>query len=522
MRRVKKVLSIALVAVMAVSMFTGCGDAPVSTGERKLTYWIGNDLKESISDYNDYVALQKMQESIGIEVEFIHPSSAVWDEQFNIMMASGDFTDIIQYNWGTRYKGGYDAALEDGIIVDLTDKINKMPNFSKILKENPDVNKTLRSTDGKLLFVATITDDVITNANMGPMIRKDWLDKLGLEMPETISDWYTVLKAFKEKDPNGNGQADEIPFSAYKSGAFNWFAAAYGTKQSDVFVKDGKVVYGTIQPEFKEYITEMARWYKEGLIDSEYSAVDKKVLDANMTNDISGATIAYVGSSMGNYLAVKKDDPNFNLVAAPWPSKSEGTPNYIGTNLNRRTGNDVGTVITTKCKDVDLALEFLDYSFGEEATIFQNWGVEGKTYTVENGEYKLTDYVLNNPDGKSPTQAITPIAATAYGVPPKLMLGDAYIQVQYSRPQQADAARLWAQGDDSLMTLQWPMTAEEKSRISAIMTEIKSYEEEMCTKMVMGKEPVENFDKFVAEMKNFGVDELVSIYQTAYDRFMSQ
>ncbi|MBQ6998523.1 MAG: extracellular solute-binding protein [Clostridia bacterium] len=520
MKNVKKILSISLVAVMAVSMFTGCGDDTATSGERKLTYWLGNSVSSAVSDYNDAVALQKMQESIGIEVEFIHPSSALWEEQFNIMLASGDLTDIIQYNWGTKYNGGYDGALNDGLIVDLSDKLDKMPNFKKILEENPDYDKTIRTTDGKLLYVASFNNDLVINSSMGPMIRKDWLDKLGLEVPETISDWYTVLKAFKEKDPNGNGQADEIPFASYKSPAFNWFAAAYGTKKGDVYVKNGKVVYGTTQPEFKEFITEMAKWYKEGLIDNEFAALEKSVMDANMTNDFSGATIAYVGGSMGAYLSAKKDDPNYNLVAAPWPAKTAGAPNYIGTQLNRKGGGDVGSVITTKCKDIDLALEFIDYSFGEEATDFQNWGVEGETYTVENGEKKFTDFIMKNPEGKSPTQAINPIAFTAYGTPPRVVDGAAYSQIQYSMPQQAEASVLWSKGDDSLMTDLWPMTAEEKERVSAIKTEMTAYEDEMYTKMVMGIEPVEKFEQFVAEMEKFGVKELESLYQTAYDRFM--
>ncbi len=522
MKKVSKIISIMLVALMAITMFTGCGDETATSSDRKLTYWIGNSIQSHITDYNDAVSLQKMQENIGIEVDFIHPTSAAWEEQFNIMIASGDLTDLIQWNWSTKYKGGYDGALADGLIVDLSDKLNKMPNFKKILEENPDFDKTSRTVDGKLLFVSSITNDIVTNSNLGPMIRKDWLDKLGLKMPETMDDWYTVLKAFKEKDPNGNGKADEIPLACTKSPAFNWFASAYGTKKSDVYVKNGKVVYGTIQPEFKEFITEMNKWYNEGLIDNEFSALDKATADANMTTDISGATIGYVGGNMGSYLAARKGDASYNLVAAPWPSKTSGTPNYIGTQLNRKGGNDVGTVITTKCKDLDLALEFLDYGYSEEATILQNWGIEGKTYTIENGEYKLTDYVLNNPDGKSIVQAMTPIAFTAYGIPAKVTDGKAYSMVQYALPQQADASVTWAKGDYGLMTDLWPMTAEEKTRISEIMTEMQAYEDEMYTKMIMGIEPVENFDKFVAEMEKFGVKELEKIYQTAYDRFISE
>ena len=72
------------------------------------------------------------------------------------------------------------------------------------------------------------------------------------------------------------------------------------------------------------------------------------------------------------------------------------------------------------------------------------------------------------------------------------------------------------------MTLLWPMTSEEKSRISEIKTEMQAYEDEMYTKMIMGTESIEKFDEFVANMKKFGVEELEKIYQTAYDRFMAE
>lgn len=527
MKKAKKILGVVLVVAMAVSMFAGCGAKTSehnSSSERKLEYWLGNNVSSYVSDYNDAVALQEIQKLVDIEVEFVHPSSAAWEEQFNIMMAAQDYPALVQYNWGTKYAGGYDGAFADDIILDLTPYTDKLPNYSKVLNENPEFAKTVKTTDGKMLYFATMTNDTVTNANMGPMIRKDWLDKVGLDVPTTIEEWYTVLKAFKTQDPNGNGQADEIPFAAYKSPGFNWLAPAYGTKKGDVFVKDGKVVYGSIQPEFKEFVTEMNKWYNEGLIDTEFAALEKSIVDANMTNDISGATLAYIGGSMGNYISARKGDGSgYNLVGAPWPSKVAGAPNYIGTQQSRLGGSDVGTVITTNCNNLDVALEFMDFMFSEEATILQNWGIEGKTYTVdENGKYKLTDFVLNNPDGLSPVEAMTPIAFTAYGVPARIIDGEAYSQVQYSMPAQAEAAVLWSEGDDSLMTLEWPMTAEEKARVSEIKTAISTYEDEMYTKMIMGKEPISKFDAFVSEMKARGVDEMVQIYQTAYDRFLAE
>lgn len=523
MKKSKRILGVVLSSVVVVSMLGGCsGGKDTADGERKLTYWLGNSASSYVSDYNDVASLQKIQENTGIEVDFIHPSSAAWEEQFNIMLAAQDYTDLIQWNWNSSYAGGFDGVVNDGIAVVLDDYMDKLPNYSKVLKENPDFDKTLRTTDGKMVPFAALSSEVQAAA-FGPMIRKDWLDKLNLEVPQTMDDWHNVLTAFKTKDPNGNGKADEIPFAEYKAGAaIAAFANAYGVKKGDVFVKNDKVVYGTVQPEFKDFVTEMNKWYKEGLIDPEFAAIEKSVTDANMTNGISGATIAYVGGSMGNYISANKNNPEYNLVSAPWPAKKAGTPAYNGNQLLRQTDGNMSTVITTGCKNIDVALEFMDYLFSEEGTILQNWGIEGETYTKENGELKFTDYVMNNEDGLSPVQAISPIAFTIWGVPAKIIDADAYTQIQYSMPAQAEAVKNWSAGDRSLMTMIWPMTAEEKERVSEIKTSISTYESEMFTKMVIGKEPISKFDSFVNELKARGVTELEAIYQKAYDRYMGK
>ena len=519
--KLRKIICVAIVALLAVSSLAGCGGDKEQATTGHLTYWMGNYAGASeLDNYGKMESVQKIHEAVGVEVEYVHPSSAAWEESFNIMIASGDYTDMIYWDWANKYTGGYEGALNDGIVLDLTDKTDKLPNYSKILADNPDVDKTIRTTDGKLLFFATVKEDTSLNSCYGPMIRKDWLDKLGLSMPTTIDEWYTVLKAFKEQDPNGNGKADEIPFADTKSPGFKNFAGAFGTK-TGIYVKDGKVVYGFMQPEYKAFITEMNKWYKEGLIDSEFAALDKTTVDAYMSNDTSGATVAYVGSGMGTYLAAGQSIPGYNLVAAPWPSLEKGGKAYIPQEFDRITSTTTGGVITTKCQDLDAAFKYMDYFYTPEATVLLNWGIEGKSYVVENGEKKLTDFVTNNPDGKSRNQAMGLYANTASGAPQKIMAADAFAAVQYGTPQQKDASVIWNEGDRSLMTLEWPMTAEEKQKLSEIEGAIKTYESEMVTKMVMGTEPISNYNKHMAEMKNRGIDEMLSIYQSAYERFMA-
>lgn len=112
----------------------------------------------------------------------------------------------------------------DGIIIELNDVIDQyMPNYKKLLEENPQVAKTLMDDEGRYLYFTPINPLVtdLEKASVtwwGLMMRKDWLENVGMEAPTTIDEWYDVLTAFKEGDPNGNSEQDEIPFDAGSGG----------------------------------------------------------------------------------------------------------------------------------------------------------------------------------------------------------------------------------------------------------------------------------------------------------------
>lgn len=524
MKALKKIVAIAILAAMSVSMFAGCGgneDVVVDDGSAKLTYWAPNNASKYVSNYDEVYSFQKIQENLGIDIEFIHPSASTGNEQFNIMIASGEYTDLIYApNWGSLYNGGLSQALKDNVIVDLTPyyEDGKLPNFKKAVQKHPGLETDYKTVEGQILFVDAIRSDEAMNASLGLIIRKDWLDKLGLSVPENITDWYNMLVAFKDKDPNGNGQKDEIPYGDHKSQFFGNFAAAFGTKRA-YYKKDGKIVYGSVQPEYKEYLVEMNKWYNEGLMESEFAAIAKTNLDANVLNDKVGSFVGYVGSYMGNYLNARKGDGStFDLVAAPWPKTKDGRK-FAPTDITGNAGTG-GLVLTTACKKPDLAIKFMDYMYSDEATELLNWGEEGKTYTNENGERKLTDFVLKNPDGAEPLAASSDYFFGSLGVPPKYWLYESYAQLQFNYPQQQNATETWAQeADNMLVGTKYKFTAEENKRLAQLKADLNTYEAEMFTKMVIGKEPISKFDEYVEKIYGLGLDEVLEIYEVAHKRY---
>lgn len=146
-----------------------------------------------------------------------------------------------------------------------------------------------------------------------------------MQAPTTIDEWYTVMKAFKENDPNGNGKRDEIPMNInlnqIRTGnAEDTLVGAWGIG-FDFYQEDGKVKYGMLDPKFKEFIATLQKWYKEGLLDQEYATTDTKLFDAKMTGDRIGSSVFLAGGGIGKYnQLMETKNPNFKLAGTAYPT----------------------------------------------------------------------------------------------------------------------------------------------------------------------------------------------------------
>ena len=280
MKRTKrnKSLSILLTIVILVGIFVaGCGGqnsndnsqptdkqtADQKTGDNNsgdvesedkvpvtLTYFWDMDPKATMSmkSYEEIACFKEAEKKTGVNIEWKHPPAGQGTEQFNLMLASQDLPDLIYWSWRS-ISGGPAKAIEDGSIIKLNDLIDQYaPNFKAVLQENPEWKKQAILDDGTLYMFPFIRGHKDLRLPDGFQMRKDWLDKLGLEVPKTIDDWYTVLTAFKENDVNGNGDPDdEVPFVSKGLGSVLNFSWAWGIRKS--FYMDGdKVKFGAIQP----------------------------------------------------------------------------------------------------------------------------------------------------------------------------------------------------------------------------------------------------------------------------------
>ncbi|MCL6459876.1 MAG: extracellular solute-binding protein [Gorillibacterium sp.] len=490
------------------------------------SYWaeLDGDSAVSLSNFSEVAAYKEMQKITGTTVKFLHPGGSTDQvrEQFNLMIASRNLPDVIQTGWLTVPQGPQNA-IDDGTIIRLNELIEtNAPNFKKYLDEHPDIAKMIKTDKGDIYAIPFIRENDLVKIYYGPVMRKDWLEKVNLAPPTTIDEWEKVLTAFRDTDLNENGKKDEIPFllevTTVRDGMLNAMIGAWGILDKFYNV-DGKVNYGEIQPQFEQFLTTMNRWYQEGLIDPDFAAVDGKLKDAKTSNNVLGSLYGYSSGTIGKFLDLMKADPSFDLVALPHPTLVKGEEPAAGMFSPTYPGEH-SAAITTAAKNPEKILEWLDYAYSQEGTMLFNFGIEGESYEMVNGSPKYTEVITKNPDGLTFKQAQAKYMRTQYGGP-FVQHVDSFLQ-QMKYQQQLDSLEIWSKAKNQLQLPQMTLTTEESSRLASIMNDVNTYSEEMITKFIMGVEPLSKFPEYVSNIKKFGIEDGIKIEQDALDRYMKR
>ncbi len=253
---------------------------------------------------NNMDVFKKMNEKANVEIEWQIYDNATWPDKKNLVIASGDLPNVFYMN----ALNATDVAkyASQGMLVDLTDLIPKYaPRLNDVFKEMPNYKSICVDPDtGKIFSIGRAAERPVQYTQALQYINKKWLDKLGLDVPKTTDDLYKVLKAFKEKDPNGNGKADEIPYSFSTKDDFSYtdlFGSFGYTDTVNHFIKDekGKIVYVANKPEYRDAIKFFSKFVQEGLWDKEgFTTADTKMLTAkgNNPDNILGAFAAFDSS----------------------------------------------------------------------------------------------------------------------------------------------------------------------------------------------------------------------------------
>lgn len=308
-------------------------------------------------------------------------------ERLNLDLNSGDYSDVIG-GWTLNDSMILTYGVKQGVFIPLEDYFAKYcPNITAIL-DMPGVREQMTAPDGHIYTIPYVCGD--TTVGFSPYINGQWLKNVGMEMPKTTDEFEAVLKAFKEKDANGNGDAnDEIPFSTdpnnkHIEAMAGWFGMPMN-KQGVAIVND-KVVYGGVSEDYRTFLKWFGGLYKEGLIDNELYTQDKSTWSGKGNKDLYGVSIAY-GSNEFSGIVQTPEKSVFD--ALPVLNTDKG-----GTWLRDTNGFSVyrtQAVITDKAKNPEIICRWFDNAFALENGIGCARGPVGVVTFKEGDGYRAID-----------------------------------------------------------------------------------------------------------------------------------
>ncbi len=510
-----KKVSLFLALVMALSCVTGFAAAD-ETVQLRWMYPLGQGF-EVIDSMAENPTIQLANAANNVEVEFIHPPVGQETEQYNLMLAGDELPDIITHGWGMpeNYPGGADAAIEDGFFVDLKDLIAEhAPNFQKILDTNEVVRKSI-TTDSGYVWSMCMVDLTAQPQWDGPVIRADILEKYNLEAPVTVEDWYNSLKVIKEGESAANPEFIAPLWLVSLNGYFNEFMGSFNADNTFQLDAEGNVVFGPITDNYKAYLTEMNKWFTEGLIQEDFAASGWSYAEPFQT----GKTVAVSDFGFWNldsYTAVVGDSiPGYHLEPMPYPQLVEGELPKIGYTATPARGYN--TVVTVDCENPEAAVAYLDWFYSEDAFMQANWGSEGEYYVREDGTYAYTEETLNPPEG---AEFSTMHFKQRFSHGPFLR--------DWTRgnddPVTVKCHKVWGESatDEWMMPVNLTMTAEEGSEFNAIMNDINTYVSENTTAFVTGERSLDEWDAYVEQIQGMNLEEARLIEEAAYQRWVNR
>jgi putative aldouronate transport system substrate-binding protein len=492
------------------------GSLPIVTAPLTLKYWVPNqtDAAKIMDDFSGNPMFQALMKMTGITLQFIHPPLKQEQEAFKLMLASGDLPDIVELTYlkADLYPGGPDQAIKDGVFIRLNELVDTYaPNYKKIMKFKPDIEKSLKTDEGNL-YAFQMIEKVVQPSYGGPAVRVDWLDDLGIKVPETMDDWYLMLKAFKEKK---GASAPMLMEKKGGAGGYYSFISAYGVI-ADFCRKGQTVMYGPIEPGFRDYLATMHRWYTEGLIDKDFVSHDGYTGPNTLNKIATGQSGAWeCGFYHFNTIEKVMEGTSFRLSAVPYPSRTKGQVVTMR-QYNENVRGDP-TFITSANKHPVESVKLLDFNYSDQGTLLCNYGIEGVDWVMENGKPKYTYAAMNHPS--FPAGSIVTSVFCRHEGP--FIRDYARTYISY-KPNALQAMEIWEGDQSGMIPKTLTLTSEDGPRFYAIMSDIQTYVTEMIPKFIMGIEPIEKFDQFTAQLKKMGIEEAIGIEQAALTRYFKR
>ena len=476
------------------------------------------------NQFSDNRGYLKAEEITGVHVELMSVSTNANSEQFNLRVASGDLPNIIT-NVAMLWTGSYDSAIEDEVFIDLTDLVeNYMPAYKECYDQLDDNTKRQLHTDtGNFPRLVSI-NNYPSGATEGAFIRTDYLEAVGMDIPTTYEELDAVLHAFQTElnlpEPLMATSGIVHTSNALCSGfGVNGGFSTFPMVSEPYYLEDGKVKFGTVEPGFKEYMEMFSQYYAEGIIHPDFMSKNTNPMEFAGTISSGDVGVFFGETNMvPNYIEMgQSTNPDFAIAPLASITKTPGEITHFGTVKSPISGRLAGIAVSTADVDMEVLGKYLDFFFTEEGALLSAMGVEGNedgSYIFdEEGKLQYSDYWKNIEltEMEKPTYFI-------YSVMPMLC---PETPSQYYMDVQFECAPTWDSNTDTAgrMPDGISMTTEETEEYYLHYSDIQTLISENLTKFAVGERSMDEWDSFVQEIKDLGIDDCIAIKQAAVDRF---
>ena len=419
----KKIIVVILVLSMLISV-SGCAKKEIKTEDKSnsktsekneneknktnetsttlvpMTISIGVwDIDKAITQ-NDPV-LKLIEEKLNIKIE---PKAVSWSdygEKFKLWAASGELPDVFADT--VLNSEAYEGWISQGVIRSLPRDLSKFPNVSAVLS-TPDVQALQRDGDFYMIPRMTYPSPDMWTLDRGVLMRKDWLDTLGLEIPTTFEEYKMVLKAFAEQDLDGNGKKDTLGIVVQSAGLIPSFflGSVPQVANSSWIEEDGQWIPSFYSRNMIKGIKQVKELYEDGLLDPDFALMKDKQGSEKYAQGQAGALITQVTARELKAISNLWDKYNHDIAfedtiaLAPFWADEQGVMHSFVETTYWSESYIRGDVDDAKMERI---LMLYDYLLSDEFMEIRQYGLEGIDYEKTGDDYTIlrnTDTILSD------------------------------------------------------------------------------------------------------------------------------
>lgn len=475
-----------------------------------------------IAEWEDMPTLTEYEEMTNIELTYTTPPISDFSTNFNLAFASGDLPDIIFGPGSDSFTAAMESEYgQQGLLLPLNDLIDDYaPNFKKLIEENPEIEKSITTTDGNIYALPRINGGASVTWIRGPVwIKGEWMENLGIEeVPTTIDEFYDMLVRFRDEDPNGNGEADEIPLTDVAMDSTRpWLISAFGIKEWGIEEFDGDVRYSPTTENYRGYLEFMHKLYDEELLDSEvFSQADEQKKAKGEDDRIGMFPDWFSFFTTGQ----SEEEATKNPMMGPMTSEFSEEPLFpMSDGLNRGA-----FAITKDNPNPAAAMRWVDYFYSPEGVDYINRGPAGYLWDWVDEEGGEREY---NPDiDESKREEYRGEITPDYGITTPLN-GEYEALIEIGDEENPFEDFIISETEEKINKhgeVAFPqvyLKDEEQEIVKDIEVDLQTFVRNSEAEFITGQKELndDTWEEYVSIIENMGLEDYVAAYQSAYDRW---